>query len=282
MTGGGRNLRFTFGAIAVDLFNNGDFPIDLKEVFGPQGPIYLSADQLSRPVRYPSYTTVVRAAQAMIVVDPGDHARLMAASGSKEPEVDPPPVPLLEQLKGAGIKSTEVTHVVVTHLHFDHFAGLTRSDRGAIVPSFPNAEHIIPAKDWEMPDIAEGRAKKDEDLAQTLMVIHAAGLITFIDGRRELESGVAVEPCPGESPGHQLLAVGTASERGYIIGDLYHQKEEVEHPQLMATWTDREALKSSRDAFSARASRESAVVLPGHMPPGRISSAGGLTTWKEL
>jgi len=216
----------------------------------------------------------------MIVVDPGDHARLVAASGSKENSNGP--ASLLKQLEGSGVGPSEITHVVVTHLHFDHYAGVTRYQGGGYSPSFPNAEYIIPAKDWDMPDISEGRKKRDRDLAETLGVLQERGLLTLQDGGRELAGDVAVEPAPGESPGHQLVALGPESERGYIIGDLFHQREEVEHPELMATWTDRGALASTREAFSARASRESAVILSGHMPPGRIKLERDGVTWTEL
>ena len=51
---------------------------------------------------------------------------------------------LKEKLKQAGYKMTDITHVILTHLHFDHSGGATiyNSD-GDLVPAFPNATYYI-------------------------------------------------------------------------------------------------------------------------------------------
>jgi glyoxylase-like metal-dependent hydrolase (beta-lactamase superfamily II) len=214
-------------------------------------------------------------------VDPGDYGRLTAPGKFRAGERPPPP-PLLEQLARLGVEAEDVTHVVVTHLHFDHFAGVTHEVKGVNAPSFPRARHILPTKDWEMQEIVEAREKGDRDVTDTLDIVEKAGLVELLNGERVLGEGIEIHPSPGESPGHQTVKIGSQGLSCYCVGDLYHMKEEVEHPELSASWADRATLLQTRCEFAKRAAEEAALVLPTHMHPGRISMAVGRPFWSVM
>jgi glyoxylase-like metal-dependent hydrolase (beta-lactamase superfamily II) len=206
---------------------------------------------------------------------------LISAYGAQPPNAPSIPPTLIEQLRSAGTAPDDIAEVVITHLHYDHFAGLTHLEGGKPVPSFPNARHTIPRKDWEMSDIAEGRKRGDKDLMDTLGVVEKAGLLELLDGKKDVGMGTTVLPSPGESPGHQIVRIESGGEVCYCVGDLYHMKEEVEHPELAASWADPSILVRSRNDFAERASKESALVLPGHMRPGRVALEAGRPRWTD-
>jgi len=271
------------GSARVTVLNLGDFALGIYDIFGKRADLgrYFRPEVLLTPPFSPSNTILIESGGSTILVDPGDRERLASAYGPQPPNAPPVPPPLSAQLESAGVSPSEVGTVVVTHLHFDHFAGVTRSHGGRWVPSFPNATHIIPRRDWEMPDIAEARKKGDRDVADTLGVLEQSGLLTFHDGPKDMGDGISIIPFPGESPGHQIVAVESGGRRCYCVGDLYHMKEEVEHPELAAIWADGPALLRSRNSFAERAAKESALVAPGHMSPGRISLKGGAAVWSD-
>jgi glyoxylase-like metal-dependent hydrolase (beta-lactamase superfamily II) len=286
MTGGAPRVgapSFSLGRAKVTVLNVGDFAMSLSDIFGKGAALakYFDAKALATPHFYPSNTILIESRGRRVLVDPGDRERLLSAYGVQPPKAPRPPLLLAGQLKAAGVKPDEIDAVVVTHLHYDHFAGLTRREGGKLVPAFPKAAHFLPKKDWEMPDIAGPLAKGDKDLAETLGVVHRAKLVSFFDGEEELGGGVTVVPSPGESPGHQIVRAEGGGRVCYCVGDLYHLKEEVEHPELSASWTEGAVLLESRNAFAERASREGALVLPGHMGPGRIRLKGGAPVWSE-
>ena len=272
------------GGARVTVFNVGDLVFGLDEVYdrGVDLGRYFKKEQTARRAQFPTQSFLIESEGVNAVVDPSDYARLTAPGHFTPPPGYGPPPTLLAQLKGAGVAPEDVTHVVVTHLHFDHYAGTTRMSGGAPVPTFPKADCLIPKKDWEMDSIADARKAKDPDVAETLVALEDAGKLALLDGPRELGGGVAVEPYPGESPGHQVVGVRSQGRSCYCVGDLFHFREEVEHPELVASWNEPSQTQESRRRFFRRASDEGAVVIPGHMLPGRISMKGGRASWATL
>ena len=48
-----------------------------------------------------------------------------------------------------GVRPEEITHVLITHAHYDHFAGVAVERDGRYVARFPQARHLIGRADWE-------------------------------------------------------------------------------------------------------------------------------------
>lgn len=56
---------------------------------------------------------------------------------------------LTSSLAQFGVSPADVTHAVVTHLHFDHACGLThRDNENKLRATFPNAEHLVTDSHW--------------------------------------------------------------------------------------------------------------------------------------
>jgi len=69
---------------------------------------------------------------------------------------------MMQNLQAAGIKTTDIDTILLTHMHPDHSAGL--SDRNSWTPFFPNAElvfHENELKHWE-DDAAMARGTERE------------------------------------------------------------------------------------------------------------------------
>jgi len=258
--------------------------MSLSDVFGKEVDLtrYFDAERIANPSYYPNNTVLVETQGTKVIVDPGDRGRLLSVYGFKPPSDQPAPPTLADQLNEVGVKPPDIDSVVITHLHYDHFAGLTRKEGDNTVPSFPKAKHMIPRRDWETPDISEARKKGDKDVAETLGVVEGAGLLNLVDGEKDLGGGITILPFPGESPGHQILSVKSNGAACYCTGDLYHLKEEVVHPELVPPWADVKTLERSRVLFARQASDESALVFPGHMRPGKIGIKRDATAWSEV
>ena len=201
------------------------------------------------------------------------------------PQVPPgcvPPPGLLATLAARGIAAADVSHVVITHPHFDHINGLTRAEDGhpsERQPCFPNARHYLGARDWESSEMQTVLADPESLEARTLGVVHAAGLLELAPDaqEREIVPGVRIVPAPGETPGHQIVRVESAGHVAYCLGDLFHSVEEVARLDWMATWADPAAMAASRRTLLTAALAEDALLVAAHIPgAGRlIADEGG-------
>ncbi|MEE2681298.1 MAG: MBL fold metallo-hydrolase [Planctomycetota bacterium] len=129
----------------------------------------------------------------------------------------------VDALEEAGVGSEEITHVILTHLHFDHAGGLTRwadsrsGDEGGFVPGFPNAEILVQKSEWT--DACSNRST----MTRTYLRSHLepiADRIRFLEGACEPLPGIRVEPMPGHTWGQQSVAWSDVDRKFIFPGDV--------------------------------------------------------------
>ena len=184
-------------------------------------------------------------------------------------------------LTSIGVAPESVTHVLITHAHDDHFAGVLVERDGQLVPRFPNARHLIGGADWE------GNPRRDDpasDLATRLGAIAALGLLDPVEGDRAVAPGITFLHAPGESPGHSIVRVSSGGASFYALGDLFHHACEVEHLDWHSPWVEPVAMRASRERLLAEAvPLEAAIVFTHEVFPswGRIVRGGGGYRWER-
>ncbi len=179
-----------------------------------------------------------------------------------------------------GIAPDDVTHVVITHPHGDHYAGVACEQDGGIAPRFPNARHFIGRADWEG---NPNRGQPGTALAR-LELIDALGRLELVDDETEITPGVTILPAPGETPGHCIVRVASLGEQFVFLGDLVHLACEVEQSGWMPPSAVVDALAASRQRIFADAARDAALLATAHehFPPwGRIVLAGDGYRWER-
>jgi len=255
--------RFTLGHAAITLINAGDIRADLRAWFGlPLAESQPSQDSV-QPVAVPMQNVHIALGQASVLVD----ASRWAFAPDSEfylPGYSPPPT-LATQLAAAGVVSGEITHVVITHAHFDHFNGLADPTDGDGKPCFPNARHYLSQADWESADIQSALRHPHSLTDRTLGMLHRRGSLALVNGDLGIADGIAILAAPGETPGHQIVRVQSEGKVLYCIGDLYHHPLEVERPDRQVWWADAKANRASRERMVSAALREDALVIAAHI-----------------
>ena len=189
----------------------------------------------------------------------------------------------LIRLESSGISQSNVTHVVITHAHFDHYAGVTKKNaEGIIQPSFPNATYFLNRADWDRVETRESLKNSSSEVSNSLGVLRNAGVLHVTSGKIELFPEFAIVPAPGETPGHQIVRVSSGGETLYCLGDLFHDFVEVENPSAMASWADFETNLRSKDTLTKCALREDALLIPAHMQLGRLISKDSKIKWEAV
>ena len=227
---------------------------------------------------------ILRLEGALIVVDPGlddPDSTWQLARPRVWPSWPLRRTPgLAAALADLGIDPAAVTHVVITHPHGDHYAGVATEREGGFAPRFRNARHLMGRADWER---NPGRAEPGTDLVR-LELIDQMGLLELVDDAREIVPGVMLLPAPGESPGHIVVKLDSGGEVLYLLGDVVHHACEVAQIAWGPPHADTEELLSTRRRLFAETARQNALVVTAHepFPPwGRIVAAGDHYRWER-
>lgn len=145
------------------------------------------------------------------------------------------PTTTLEQSLGAcGVAPEEVTHVVLSHCHWDHIGALVVERGGELAPLFPNARHFAPANEIEIaqrPGHARAASYRADDVAPLL----ARGLLRGYPDVFEPLHGIRCHVLGGHSDGTSVITLGEDGREGAVFwGDVVPTTHHVQPPYIMA------------------------------------------------
>ncbi|MEZ5378716.1 MAG: N-acyl homoserine lactonase family protein [Acidimicrobiales bacterium] len=209
----------------------------------------------------------------VVFVDGGFTREVAAQRGNRDYLADP--VNLLGLL---GRGPDEVSHLVLSHLHYDHTGH---------VDAFPNATIHLQQREldfWTGPLAHRGvhsHLHESSDVAAVTRLA-AEGRVTIHDGDAVIDSGVSLHLVGGHTAGLQVVAVYTIDGPVVLASDATHFYENIEHDKPYAIVTDLPAMYTAFDRLRELAG-DDGVVVPGHDPRIRdrhptMIGTGGLVT----
>jgi glyoxylase-like metal-dependent hydrolase (beta-lactamase superfamily II) len=152
-----------------------------------------------------------------ILVDTGIGNRL----NKRRKEIyDPSPFELPLSLDALGLKCTDITDVILTHLHFDHAGGIVSSLDGEDYLTFPGAEFHIQKSEWHMAQNPDKLNKAAYQFDHQLSLLDREGRLNFLDGDAEIAPGVMVRHTGGHTVGMQIVEVLNEGTPYIYAGDI--------------------------------------------------------------
>ncbi len=274
------------GGAQVTLLNAGDMSFRLAEELAVPESVWRPqyAELFERQTIGPSLSIYVEHHGVRALVDINDY-RATVTPGSEYARADytpPPDIPV--QLARLGVTREDISHVVITHAHWDHFAGVTTpTESGGYAPTFPQARYYLGAADWADAELQSALQDQTSLEARTLGALHEQGLLHLVEGRQQIAEGIEILPAPGETPGHQIVRVHSDGATLYVVGDLFHHPIEVEHPDWMVTWAEPESMQVTRSWLLRDALAESAPLIAAHIfGAGRIVRSDDGLRWQSV
>ncbi len=161
---------------------------------------------------------------------------------------------LLDGLRLLGMEAGDITHVMLSHLHFDHCGGLVRrKSSGGFEPAFPKARIFVQKNEIEV-----ARGSNNERLRAAYRHVEeclapVAGLIEANVGDVELIPGVTAKVTGGHTRDHQIALVRSGDEGFVHLADIVPTRSHMRGPWNQAYDLDALRTMEQKADYLARA-----------------------------
>ena len=141
--------------------------------------------------------------------------------------------PINYELDKIGCDIHDITHVILTHLHFDHAGGATTIDiDGRIVPTFPNAKYYISSSNWEA-GLNPNPRDKASYLQDNYLPLYENGCLNIISENTKILDNISTIVVNGHTFGQQLVKIDCGKEALIFCADLIPLKSHLQLPWIM-------------------------------------------------
>lgn len=132
-----------------------------------------------------------------------------------------------------GLKPSDITDVILTHLHFDHCGGATQFENGKVVPSFPNAKYYVQREQYNH---AMNPTLKDTAsyFQENYLPLKENGVLELLEGDGEIFPGISAITVDGHTPKMQMIKITDGDNVYLYIADLIPTSAHIPLPYILA------------------------------------------------
>jgi glyoxylase-like metal-dependent hydrolase (beta-lactamase superfamily II) len=170
-------------------------------------------------VPMPNHLLLVQTPTQNILVDTG--------MGDKVPDklkaafrLEQPRGTVHDSLARIGLGASDIHIVINTHLHGDHCSGNTTfGPDGALVPTFPNAQYYVQAREYADAMHPNERSRATY-AAVNFQPLVESGRMTLLEGDTDIAPGVRGVVTPGHTPGHMSVMLTSGGQHALFVCDM--------------------------------------------------------------
>lgn len=207
----------------------------------------------SMPISY--YIWVAVSDENIIVIDTGFSKEGAKARG-RTFKLDP-----IKLLKNINVDSDSVSHVIITHMHWDHIGNCNK---------FTNAKFVLQEDEmnfWTGKYAFRKGYKRFIQLKEVknLLEENAKGNIYFVNGTEEILPGITVYKVGGHSPGLQVVKIKTDKGNLVLASDSSHFYQNIQEDIPFPIVHNLADMYNGFDLIRTLTSNPN-LIIPGHDP----------------
>ena len=165
----------------LHLIDTGTFKLDGGAMFGVVPKVLwqklIPPDDFNR-IELGMRCLLIETEDRLILVDTGignkNHDQFIKYFSPKDTHL------LVDNLKQKGFSASDITDVILTHLHFDHVGGAVNDENGTLKLALPNATYWVSAPHWETAT-NPNRREKASFLKENIMPLMESGQLKLIE-----------------------------------------------------------------------------------------------------
>jgi glyoxylase-like metal-dependent hydrolase (beta-lactamase superfamily II) len=202
-----RPLSYRVGDLEISVISDGEFRLDGGAMYGMVPKVRwetVDPSDANNRVRLGMHCLLVRGPSYTALLESGIGRDWGAEWDERYGILHPPSVE--QSLRAAGAAPADITHVVLSHMHFDHAGGLAHLPKARLVTQRMELDAFR-----DPPSYHKGSyAKRPVNLDGALL----------LEGDAEPLPGISVRRTGGHTHGHQVVFVRSKGETVLFFGDL--------------------------------------------------------------
>lgn len=171
-----------------------------------------------------------------------------------------------KSLANMGLKREDITHVFLTHLHFDHVGGATYKDKDNIPQlTFPNAKYYVQKKQWQW---AQNPTDKDRVSFEPslFLPLKEYNALELIEGPGRWLDSLEIFTVNGHTEALQMLYLADGKQSLLFCSDLIPTSAHIGFPWIMGYDNQPLVTLKEKKYWIPRIHEEKGILFFGHDP----------------
>lgn len=179
---------------------------------------------------------------------------------------------LTKSLNKIGFTESDITDVLLTHLHFDHCGGAIKREGDKLIPAFSNATYWSNEKHWDWA-IHPNAREKASFLKENILPIQESGQLKFIeDGSTAIHPSVLIKTVSGHTESMLIPHISYKGNTIVYAADLFPSRWHIPIPYVMAYDTRPLLTLEEKLAFLPNAAENNYLLFFEHDPTVELCS----------
>ena len=237
-------------SISLHPMYEGTFSVGTDKIFNP---ISKTDPPARGALKVSIYPFLIKADDRNILFDAGIGDLLGGETSSQT---------MFDNLEKHNLSDLDITDVFISHLHFDHFAGVANRLNGFWDLSFPNASIWVSEGAWE--ELTGNLSDLDDTRQEFISFLEARADIQFLKEDEYSIPGVRSKTVGGHTKHHQILFFEEDDHKYLMAGDIIEGRVSINRNYAAKYDFDPKATMDVRNKLQQVASEDGYHILAYH------------------